>query len=1252
MSRNIKANIIKDYVGFDTKREAIEYASKNKIYFNRRIKDSKKRQKDFINRLRESRNNQIVDKLVEDKIKKFVDDGAVGNIPTEVKMKYRDGRKVTFKLPKKAIVKMIEAIKPEKDEKIILEMKPIRNEDGTFKREFITVSPQQLRTIKGDNLLDDYYTTTILDRFDNRHIKIIRQNTSGFYSKHNGNFFKYALNDSIPQIKDIEAFMKRYQIYTCSKPNDDCCLIHSLKMSGVEQEKLNDLMLSTKTGIIPTKMIHEFADKYNYRVNVTVASEKSDTIFVYGDKQCKNVINLGLIDNHYFINEDSPITSYAIKKFDLVKDKMRWYQITNICNVQSNGSKSTQRTKVKYYSKKSGISSYFLIKLLMKSSLLKPLKLDEEALKLTNYKDLLVNGLTLTEEVKTIPISCKLTINEKIEKGRSILNKSLKKKNNSVSMLSKYIGTDKLNEIYCNMKHDRSEFFYNVFFDYEACTDQEMHREYMVSYVILSELDDSIVDESKIKTFIGNDCTELFLSEIVNVMYKNAEKLISKLCSGIKLNTYSNLEHRALVKQFINFFFKITLLAHNITYDIAFILPLVSRPSIFKRADKFVTGGDLYYKGIKFNVKDTMGIIADRLKSFSSMFGLKQEKEIMPYDIYTENNCFNNDRVLIDLAKSKLKESKRDLFISNLKRLNLIIDNDYFDHIGYAKYYCERDVKVMVDGYNTMKKWLKADFKVIPDRSITYTSEEMNLLEGIDMDNYLTISSIASDYLIKNRCFDDVVKIGGVARYFIQKSIVGGRCMTRNNKKYNIDVKINDVKINDLDAVSLYSTAMNLLTTLLGGILKGQPKLLTKNQLNMKFLNSVDGYFVKIKLLRIPKKYSFPIFSFEAEDGSRTFSNELYEDVYNDKCEFVKRVDKSETIVSKIALEDLMNFCEVTEEDFEIIEGYYFNEGRNPLLGLVIQEMFNQRLSKKKLGLLVQVLYKLLMNAAYGFTTLKEQDKEHKFIDGEEEMKRFIVNNFHRQPMATEIIGAEKRKISMMKYVKNKDIENASKRFEITMDKEISDHFNSCHVGSEILAMSKRIMNKVMCLAEDNGIKIYYQDTDSMHIENDQIDDLAKLFKQKYGHDMIGKNMGQFHCDFEPPEKMKPCTVLYSDKFIALGKKSYLDRVVVKKPNGETDFFYHSRMKGIPKKILKKNVKDNYGGNYEKLYTHLFNNGYCTFDLNALMPKIKMYKDGTTRNIKEFTRTVAFIDYKHRDEYFDVEEIKKALKSLKDFKSK
>ena len=49
-------------------------------------------------------------------------------------------------------------------------------------------------------------------------------------------------------------------------------------------------------------------------------------------------------------------------------------------------------------------------------------------------------------------------------------------------------------------------------------------------------------------------------------------------------------------------------------------------------------------------------------------------------------------------------------------------------------------------------------------------------------------------------------------------------------------------------------------------------------------------------------------------------------------------------------------------------------------------------------------------------------------------------------------------------------------------------HFNYVHCGVEILSMSKRIMNKVFSCAYDINIKIYYQDTDSIHINYDDVD--------------------------------------------------------------------------------------------------------------------------------------------------------------------
>ena len=69
-------------------------------------------------------------------------------------------------------------------------------------------------------------------------------------------------------------------------------------------------------------------------------------------------------------------------------------------------------------------------------------------------------------------------------------------------------------------------------------------------------------------------------------------------------------------------------------------------------------------------------------------------------------------------------------------------------------------------------------------------------------------------------------------------------------------------------------------------------------------------------------------------------------------------------------------------------------------------------------------------------------------------------------------------------------------------------HFKSCHCGVEMLSMSKRIMNKVFSCANDCSIKIYYQDTDSIHLNYDDVDKVDKIYKDKYNQDLLGKYLG------------------------------------------------------------------------------------------------------------------------------------------------
>ena len=108
-------------------------------------------------------------------------------------------------------------------------------------------------------------------------------------------------------------------------------------------------------------------------------------------------------------------------------------------------------------------------------------------------------------------------------------------------------------------------------------------------------------------------------------------------------------------------------------------------------------------------------------------------------------------------------------------------------------------------------------------------------------------------------------------------------------------------------------------------------------------------------------------------------------------------------------------------------------------------------------------------------------------------------------------------------------------RYYIKKIKSILNHFDYYHCGVEILSMSKRIMNEVMTLAEDEGLNIWYQDTDSMHINYEEVELLALAFKSKYNRDLIGEDMSQFHIDFDLDGA---CGEIYSTESYFLAKKS------------------------------------------------------------------------------------------------------------------
>ena len=94
-----------------------------------------------------------------------------------------------------------------------------------------------------------------------------------------------------------------------------------------------------------------------------------------------------------------------------------------------------------------------------------------------------------------------------------------------------------------------------------------------------------------------------------------------------------------------------------------------------------------------------------------------------------------------------------------------------FGLIKCSSIYCRMDCKVLMDGYEVFKQWMLANTELY-------------------VYNYITIQSMASSFMLKSGCYDNVYQISGVMQQFITKCVVGGRVMANSNKQYHVKNKL------------------------------------------------------------------------------------------------------------------------------------------------------------------------------------------------------------------------------------------------------------------------------------------------------------------------------------------------------------------------------------------------------------------------------------------------------------------------------
>jgi len=956
----------------------------------------------------------------------------------------------------------------------------------------ITVDKRNIHASESEAILDLIIAG---DDFDLKWIskKQYRQN-------HRGAYFKYFHNTSLN--------LTRYQIYNKhEKINYEPCLYYSifnhLNYNDSFDNNIDALKLSIFEKDIKMSDIASQANSLECKITITFFDEKKQTrTRVYGSQYtCE--INLGLIDNHYFINEQTDITT----KF-------------------FTGRKGTQHKK---------LTSYELIYRLFKEKDKYLFPISIENINNHNHTLSLDNDYVL----RNPKIACKcIGKDEKVDCFK-VDGKLCKHQ-------------------YCEIMTMEENFCYCAKLDEktEKRVDMKKYNEYK-SFKTSS----GMIFNGKWKDDTSNPNLNFKLCHLdietyastkdETRCYSNSDELIQThkpFCVGY---SYENASEKYFygencILDFLNSIkTHIVIVTHNLAFDIR---PFIQHLARF--CTPIESGNKMKHLQCKYNnfyiaFKDNCAFLPYKLSELPEMFNLPSgDKGVYPYSLINENN-YNSFIPLEECLKHLKSEEDEYDFIMNCKKIGALNDT-LVDIKEYTIHYCLQDVNILKQSYLKFREQIKEVTK-------------------IDIITMVSLPQVANDFLIDNDCYDGCFKISGVAQDFIRKATHGGRVMVANNKKIKFEKK-DHKRISDFDAVSLYPSAMYRIP----GFIRGLPKVI-KNYTP----NSYDYYFVEIKITNIKKARAFPLASFVDEAGIKQYTNDL--------------IGKT-MVIDKVALEDLIKYQGV---EYEFIRGYYFDDGFNTKITETIEFMFNERIKLKEKNNSLEQVYKLLMNSSYGKLGQKPITKSKKFIIGD--YYNYVVSN------AKDIV--EYQRISDDMIV-------------VTKRKSIMTHFNAVHLSAQILSMSKRIMNEVMCLAEDNDIPIYYQDTDSMHIDQHNITKLKDLFKETYERDLIGKNMGQFHSDFSVKGADKDYEIVAVES-IFLGKKAYIDKLEYKQ-NGEIKYTYHIRMKGIPSKVV-----EDFDSDVMKTYMRLHDKEEIEFNLLSCCP-LKFTKNYNTINNIKFLRKVKF----------------------------
>ena len=647
---------------------------------------------------------------------------------------------------------------------------------------------------------------------------------------------------------------------------------------------------------------------------------------------------------------------------------------------------------------------------------------------------------------------------------------------------------------------------------------------------------------------------------------------------------------------------------HNLGYDVQAFLTEFS-PS---KKEAAIKKGSVWYSmtfkfmGCEFILRNSFTIITTALKNFPKMFLPKEEqdkmkKEVYAYDAVNEELMMMkepvNKKFIVDKEQLRFAIQKYEIHKNQEQKEQLLedlwrtatevncVEGDLIDMGKYTVYYCERDVDLLAIG---LKAW-----EAIGEQDTTKnTFKGMPPFKKFDVYNFMSAPAIAQSVTevevrqgkdipkdSNEKPLDCTYKYKGRLRKFMLNCTSGGRCTLADEKRQLVDCMKNPrVKeliektqkegeklseeeekylyqnlIKDFDARSLYPTAMSRASIPLGYpevVYFGPDSRKDENWLKLMFANGSlpDDAMYIITDITYDIKLAMPTNSWKQEKPEP-------------RCRWNNSVPLGVQQLRKLT--DLKTMCRFQRAHFRILGGLEWRHGSVNKIQQFMKDVYAFRVLNHSGGFdhPIQEAAKLIMNSFYGKNVTKIREDEEIFFPARKWYFDEKKNKFKEISGHFDLLSYLKynwRNIKQVQYLGGCFI--VRKKFK-------DDAAYDVNFGCEVLAGSRAVICPVSALVElITKQPCLYTDTDSLHLYGWQVDAIAPHFKQYFGIDMIGKELGQFHVDFEPRTFKKGETCLGSSFFCGVGKKMYIDEL--RGSQGSCEF--HRRAKGIRAEYLSK----------------------------------------------------------------------------------